>query len=170
MIRKLVDRNHPILREQLQNFDFSNPPMNPVELANDLIETMNEHNGIGLSANQIGLPYRVFVMRSAPEAVVCFNPRLIDSSSEEVQLEEGCLSYPYFFVPIKRPKLIKVRFTSYDGTTTTKKFDGITARCFQHELDHLNGVIFTKRANLYHLEKAKKAEKMMLNRLKRREI
>lgn len=170
MIRKLVDRNHPILREQLENFDFAKPPMNPVELANDLIETMNHHNGIGLSANQVGLPYKVFVMRSAPEAIVCFNPRLIDSSSEDVQLEEGCLSYPYLFVPIKRPKLIKVRYTSYDGTTTTKKFDGMTSRCFQHELDHLNGVIFTKRANLYHLEKAKKAEKMMLTRLKRREI
>lgn len=162
MIRELVDRNHPILRQELEPFDFLNPPMNPVELANDLIETMNHHNGMGLSANQVGLPYRVFVMRSAPEAIVCFNPRLIDTSSENVQLEEGCLSYPHLFVPIKRPKLIKVRYTSYDGTTTTKKFDGMTSRCFQHELDHLNGTIFTKRANLYHLEKAKKFQKKVL--------
>jgi peptide deformylase len=164
MVIDLVDQNHPLLKEELAPFDFANPPVNPVELANNLIETMNHHNGIGLSANQVGLPYRVFVMRSAPDAIVCFNPRIVDESSEIVQLEEGCLTYPFLFVPIKRPKLIKVRYTMYDGETVTKKFDGITSRCFQHELDHLNGVAFLRRANLYHLEKAKrKATKLAKN-------
>ena len=164
MIRKLVGSNDPILRQKIEPFDFENPPMNPVELANDLIETMNRHNGVGLSANQIGLPYRVFVMRSSPEAFVCFNPRIIDQSSEVVQLEEGCLSYPMLFLPIKRPKLIKVRYTSYTGETFTRKFDGITSRCFQHEMDHMNGTVFTTRANLYHLEKAKKNAALLSRR------
>jgi len=97
----------------------------------------------------------------AENVIGVINPKIIDVSSEMVTLEEGCLSHPNLFVKIKRPKFIKVRFTHPDGTTETKKFDGITARVFQHEMDHLNGILHTKRANRYHLDQAKKlAEKI----------
>jgi peptide deformylase len=160
MIQELVDKNDSILKREMKPFDFSNPPVDPVVLYNDLAETMIENGGIGLSANQVGLPYRFFVMRSE-EIIGCFNPKIVDFSSEQVILEEGCLSYPNLYVKIKRPKIIKVRYTLPNGETVTRKFDGITARCFQHELDHLNGIVYTKRANKIHLEQANKIVKKM---------
>lgn len=155
MIREIVKHTDPILKEAMPRFDFDNPIVNPVELYNDLAETLIDSDGMGLSANQIGVPTRMFVMR-AENVIGVINPRIIDVSTEMVTLEEGCLSYPNLFVKVKRPKFIKVRFTHPDGTTETKKFDGITARVFQHELDHLDGIQHTKRANRYHLEQAKK--------------
>ena len=155
MIKDILHHTANMLREEMPNFDFNNPIVNPVELYNDLAETMIDAEGMGLSANQIGVRTRMFVMR-AENVIGVINPKIIDASSETVVLEEGCLSYPNLFVKIKRPKFIKVRFTHPDGTTETKKFDGITARVFQHELDHLNGILHTKRANTYHMEQAKK--------------
>jgi len=163
MIVPILGKDHPILKEEMPAFDFQNPIMDPVELYNDLAETMRENEGMGLSANQIGLRTRAFVMR-AEEIIGVFNPRVVDISSETVMLEEGCLSYPNLFVKIKRPKSIKVRFTTPDGETSTKTFTGMTARVFLHELDHLNGIAHTSRANRYHLEQAKKLLKKLKNK------
>ena len=158
MIKDIVNHLDPILRQKTAVFDFSNPPINPVELYTDLAETMRENDGIGLAAPQIGLSYRAFVLR-AENIIGVFNPRVVDISSETVYLEEGCLSYPNLFVKIKRPKMIKARYTQPDGETVTKTFDGMTARAFLHELDHLDGIVYTTRANRYHLEQAKKLAK-----------
>lgn len=155
MIREILKHTDPFLKEEMPKFDFADPIVDPIELYKDLAETMIDADGMGLSANQIGVRTRMFVMR-AENVIGVINPRIIDVSTETVVLEEGCLSYPNLFVKIKRPKFIKVRFTHPDGTTETKKFDGITARVFQHELDHLNGIQHTKRANTYHMEQAKK--------------
>ncbi len=160
MIRELVDCYDPILRQRTENFDFTNPPINPVELYNDLAETMRENEGLGLAAPQVGLPYRAFVMR-AENIIGVFNPKIVDISSEMVYLEEGCLSYPNLWVKIKRPKKIKVRFTNPDGQTETRVFDGMSARVFQHETDHLDGILHIKRANRFHLEQAKKLAKKL---------
>lgn len=157
MIYDLVDCNSPILKQEMEPFDFSNPPVDPIELAANLAETMLHNEGLGLAANQCGLPYRVFVMRSNPLPIVCFNPKIVDYSEESVYLEEGCLSYPSLFVKVKRPKKIKVRFSEPNGNVVTTTYDGITARVFQHEYDHLEGITHTKRANRYHLEQARKA-------------
>jgi peptide deformylase len=151
---KLVPPNDPILTKPCDDFDFSNPPIDPIELAKDLVKTMYDSNGIGLSANQVGLPYRVFSMRGAPENFVCFNPKLVQPSEMEVILEEGCLTYQGLLVKIKRPQHIRVRFTTPNGETLTKQFTGMTARTFQHELDHLDGIIFYNRANRYHRDQA----------------
>ena len=150
---KLVDANDPILRQDLESFDFSNPPVDPEKLAIAMVECMRKNNGLGLSANQVGLPYNMFVIEGEP-AYACFNPKVVDISSEEVLLDEGCLSYPGLFVKIKRPRHVKVRFTGPDGETYTKKFTGMTARAFLHEYDHLRGQIFYQRANLVHRERA----------------
>ena len=163
MIVTILGKDHPILKEEMPAFDFDNPIVDPVLLYNDLAETMRENNGMGLSANQIGVRTRAFVMRSE-EIIGVFNPRVVDISSETVTLEEGCLSYPNLFVKIKRPKSIKVRFTTPDGETSTKTFTGMTARVFLHELDHLDGIAHTSRANRYHLEQAKKLFKKLKNR------
>jgi peptide deformylase len=158
MIHDLVDKHHPILKTELDKFDFQNPPTDPIQLAHDLAETMLAKGGIGISANQIGLPYRVFAMM-AEKIIVCFNSILLSESDEQIVLEEGCLSYPNLFVKIKRPQEIRVRYTEPNGNIITEKFSGMTARVFQHELDHLNGIVYTKRANLIHLEQAKKNAK-----------
>jgi peptide deformylase len=159
----ILDRTAPILKEVMPAFDFRNPIMDPVELYTALAETMRDNEGMGLSANQIGIRTRAFVMR-AEEIIGVFNPRVVDVSSETVMLEEGCLSYPNLFVKIKRPKSIKVRFTTPDGETSTKTFTGMTARVFLHELDHLDGIAHTSRANRYHLEQAKKLVKKINRR------
>lgn len=158
MIRERVSFTDSILRTKAELFDFNNPPVNPVELYEELSENMIEYHGIGLSANQIGLPYRAFVIR-AEEIIGVFNPKIVDFSSEIIILEEGCVSNEGMFVKIKRPKKIRVRFTLPNGEITTRRFDGLTSRCFQHELDHLDGILYTSRANSFHLEQAKKKKK-----------
>lgn len=158
MIHPLVHCNDPILKQEMEKFDFQNPPTDPIQLAKDLAETMIQENGLGLSANQIGLPYRAFAMK-AEQIIVCFNPMIVDESTEQLYLEEGCLSFPMLYVKVKRPKKIKVRYTEPNGNVVTRVFDGMTARVFQHELDHLNGIVYTKRANKFHLEQARKRAK-----------
>lgn len=150
---ELVSDTDPILTKQVELFDFNNPPTDPRQLAIDMVNFMRDQNGIGLSANQIGLPYRVFVMEGEP-AYACFNPRIVVQGEELVLLEEGCLTFPKLYVKVKRSKSIKVRFNGPDGDVYTKTFTGMTARVFQHELDHLNGVHFIRRASHIHKEQA----------------
>jgi peptide deformylase len=165
MIKDIVKHTDSILKEVMPAFDFRNPVVDPLQLYTDLAETMRDNEGMGLSANQIGVRTRAFVMRGE-EILGIFNPRVVDESSEMVTLEEGCLSYPNLFVKIKRPKSIKVRFTTPDGETSTKTFTGMTARVFLHELDHLDGVAHTSRANRFHLDQAKK----LIKKLKKRPL
>jgi peptide deformylase len=158
---EIIKGDDEFLTSTIPEFNFINPPESPNDIALELMKTMNENNGIGLAANQIGKLYRVFVMRGNPENLVCFNPRIVHISEEQIVLEEGCLSYPNLIIKIKRPKNIRVRFQTPSGSIETKVFDGLTARVFQHELDHLNGILFYRRANRIHKEQAfKKMEKL----------
>lgn len=169
MVLELAKSEHPLLTQKLEEFDFKNPPVDPVELANTLIETLKAKRGMGLSANQVGLPHRVFVLWSE-KPFVCFNPRIVDVSTETNLLEEGCLSFPHLLIKIKRPAIIKVRFENAFGETQTEKFVGMTARAFLHELDHMDGVLFQSRANRIHLDRALHQQKVLTRRLKRGEV
>ena len=163
MILPLVDKKDPGLRQKLPKFDFLNPPTDPIQLAKDLTETMIANNGIGLAANQVGLPYNCFVIKANP-IIACFNPIIVDQTSEKILLEEGCLTFPGFFVRVKRPSVIKVRYTEPNGNIVTKKFIGMTARIFQHEIEHLNGEMFFKDCTKSTLELAiKKSKKSGFN-------
>ena len=163
---ELVKSNDPILLTQCLPFDFQNPPIDPYDLAHDLVEFMYENNGLGLAANQVGLPYRVFAMRGHPQNFVCFNPKIISESAEVVSMEESCLSFPGLVVKVKRPKSIRARFTMANGEIKTEPFVGMTARIFLHELDHLDGRLFYNRANKFHkeasLKKWKRGEKSFI--------
>lgn len=152
----LVDPKDPILTTPCQVFDFKNPPFDPIEFSKTLVKFMYDKNGIGLAANQVGVPYRIFAMRGQPENFVCFNPKIVQPSEMKIELEEGCLTYPNLLVKITRPQHVRVRFTMPNGDTITKQFTGLTARIFQHELDHLDGIIFYNRANRYHRDTALK--------------
>jgi peptide deformylase len=152
-ILPLIPENDVILRTPCQEFDFDNPPTEPNQLAIDLAETMISKNGLGLAAPQVGIPYRVFAMTGNP-IKVCFNPRIVDQTSDEVLLEEGCLSYPGLVCKVKRPSMVKIRYTMPNGETVTERFIGMTARVILHEMDHLDGILFFNRASLYHREQA----------------
>ena len=153
---ELVKDDNPILKTVCKDFDFVNPPFDPIEFAKELVKFMYDNNGIGLAANQVGVPYRIFAMRAAPENFVCFNPRIVMPGTDEIILEEGCLTFPGLLVKIKRSQHIKVRFETPNADTMTKQFTGLSARIFQHELDHLNGELFFQKANRFHREQAMK--------------
>lgn len=151
---KLVTPDDPTLVKVCEEFDFIHPPFEPIEFAKELVKFMYDSNGIGLAANQVGVPYRIFAMRGEPENFVCYNPRIVHRSEQEVILEEGCLTYPGLLVKIKRPQHIRVRFRTPNGETLTKQFTGMSARIFQHELDHLDGIVFYNKANRFHRDQA----------------
>lgn len=159
MIRDLIDCNSDLLRTKLEPFDFQKYSSEEVQkICNDLIETMIHYEGLGLSANQVGLSHRVFVLWSNP-TMVCFNPKIVGYEGDEIFFSEGCLSYPNLYVKIKRPSYVRVRYQKPNGETVTDKLMGMTARVFQHELDHLDGIIYTSRANKLHLERGLRNKK-----------
>lgn len=151
---ELIKADNPILTTPCKEFNFVFPPFDPIEFSKELVAFMYANKGLGLAANQIGQPYRVFAMRGEPENFVCFNPRIVDVGQTTAYMEEGCLTYPGLIVKIKRPQSIKVRFDTPNGDTLTKTFAGLTARIFQHELDHLDGKVFYNQANRVHRDRA----------------
>jgi peptide deformylase len=146
------------LKQTLEQFDFENPPVDPVELAHTLTKAMLSEDAMGLAANQLGLPYRVFVIKANP-VLCCFNPRIIDEGEETAIMEEGCLSFKGGYVKVKRPRRIKVRYTLPNGEVVTEKYIDMTARVFQHELDHLDGITMLERASFLERERYHKRKK-----------
>jgi peptide deformylase len=113
-----------------------------------MVEFMIAHNGIGLSANQIGLDAKVFVMGDSVEnSTMCINPTVLQYTQDTVIDVEGCLSFPNVFVKIKRPKEILARYWNENLEECTVKIEGYSAKCYLHELDHLLGITFKDRAS-----------------------
>ena len=172
---ELVEEATKVLREPTDEFDFKNPPEDPKEVEKNLGEAMERFGGLGLSANQLGLNYRVFVMRTADSGIKAFfNPEVTKLSKETEMMKEGCLSFPDIYLMIKRPKAIEFEYTDSDGERHTLQLEGLGSRCVQHELDHLNGIIFLQRASRFKIERALKARpkerKKRLNYERRMEI
>ena len=173
---KLVEETHLILRQKCDPFDFENPIMDPYELSDELQKIRKEGSGVGLAAPQVGLNTQVLVIGMGnleTEGVedydqVFFNPNILSKGTEQIYMMEGCLSYPGLFVKIKRPTGIVMEWWTEEDTRCEEKFSGMTSRILQHEVDHLNGITFIKRAGRYHVEKAKKDLKMQ-KRLRKRQ-
>jgi peptide deformylase len=147
---KIIKFPNTILRTLVPDWDFENPPTDPVQLEKDMIETMFALRGIGLAAPQVGLPYRMFTMgySGSPEsAQAFFNPMVVKTVDEVDDLEEGCLSFPGIYVSIKRPKKILARWQNSLGEWQESEFDGYNCKCFLHELDHLEGIVFQDRVS-----------------------
>lgn len=148
------------MRKTMPFFDFDNPPIDPIELKNEMIDRMFEEGGVGLAANQIGYEYRVFVMKGANKEQSMFfvNPEIIQFSEETVVMEEGCLTggCEGIFANITRPEKIVARWQDELGEIRELDFSGMTARCFQHELDHLNGILFIDHMSRIKYERAVK--------------
>ena len=165
---QLVKHPDPILRQKLVDFDFNNPIFDPKDLEEQMVILMAQEFGLGLSANQVGIDARVFVMQTqnlegvyTPFAV--FNPTILAVDSEEELGEEGCLSFPGLFFKVKRPSHVVAEFFDRDNNKCIIRLDGIDARCFLHELDHLNGICFTDKISKVKLELAIKKQRKLLN-------
>ena len=119
-----------------------------VEISKILKDNMIHHKGVGLSANQLGINERVFVMilhMETEEIITCFNPRIIKKYKDCGWFEEGCLSYPDEIINVNRPNRIVVKYEDEDKKNHKIKLDGLAARVFLHEFDHLEGIVFTER-------------------------
>ena len=162
MLIKEVKR---LLEKVTEHWSFEKPPKDTMEFAKELIEAMWSHSGLGISANQLGYNYRAFAMRgeTKKESIVCFNPTIKDFSPEMNTMEEGCLSLPDVYAKVVRPSHVAISYLDEDGKEEGQLASGITARVFQHELDHLDGILFVDRlgefAKQRAFEKAKKIKK-----------
>jgi peptide deformylase len=126
------------------------------KLVEDMFETMYDAPGIGLAAIQIGTPKRVVTMDLAKKdepkkPQVFINPEILWTSEEKATYEEGCLSIPEYYEEVERPDRVRFRYTNLDGETVEQDAEGLMATCVQHEIDHLNGVLF-----IDHLSKLKR--------------
>ena len=160
MIIKEVKR----LREKVtEHWSFENPKKDTKEFVKELVDAMWKNSGLGISANQLGHSYRVFAMRGATkaESIVCFNPEIKDFSPEMNTMEEGCLSLPDVFARVVRPAHVAISYRNEDGNEEGQLASGMTARVFQHELDHLDGILFVDRLSKLSRERAfEKARKI----------
>ena len=116
------------------------------KLMDDMLQTMYAANGIGLAAIQIGIPKRIIVMDISKDGnknpLFFVNPIIKNKDKEKTTYEEGCLSVPEFFAEIDRPKYCEVEYLDYNGKDKILKADGLLATCIQHEMDHLEGILF----------------------------
>jgi len=145
MLKKLIPSNDKLLHEKIVKCSYN---LDRGKLSYTLTENMFHHNGVGLSANQIGIKERAFVMISDMESqdtLTCFNPKIVKESKEMVTMEEGCLSYPELFLDIARPETIVVKYEDEGKELHKIKLTGFIARIFQHEYDHMEGIDFTQR-------------------------
>ena len=173
---KLVDQFDPILMQKCEPFNFNEPVMDPYELSDELQKIRVEGGGIGLAAPQVGINTQVLVIGMGNFQTegtedynqVFFNPNILSTAGEKTYMLEGCLSYPGLVVKVKRPTDIVMEWWTEEDTRCEEEFKGITSRILQHEVDHLNGITFIKRAERYHLEKARKELKMQ-KRLRKRQ-
>jgi peptide deformylase len=144
-IKPLIILPDPLLRQVSQPVERVDSELN--QLVDDMLETMYEAPGIGLAAIQVGVPRRLLVIDLAkegedPAPLVFINPKVIRSSDDRSSYEEGCLSIPDYYAEVERPASITVTSLDRTGKEVTTEADGLLATCLQHEIDHLDGVLF----------------------------
>jgi peptide deformylase len=144
----ILEAPHPLLKVKAEPVQAADASLR--ELAADMLETMYAAPGVGLAAPQVGVPKRLFVADVAdrkkgeePRPMVLLNPEVTWRSEEEVVQEEGCLSLPGQFADVARPAAVRVRYLDLEGERREVEAGGLLARCLQHEIDHLDGVLFT---------------------------
>ena len=167
---RLLMQIAPFMDDTLEQFGFADRK----ELSKVMYDNMVKYGGLGLSANQVGLPYRMFVMGGHPQVEdgkvrTVFNPLINDVSPESINLKEGCLSFPFLFLSIKRPKWCSVRYTDENGEEIEETLHGMSARIFMHENEHMNGYVFTDLVSKLKLERAEKSKQKMIKEIKKRQ-
>jgi peptide deformylase len=164
----LYDENHYMLRSKVA--EYSDPLPNPImtNLVQRLIVTKEQYSGIGLSANQCGVSERFFVIGTNESTIVCINPKVLNAAPNMVNDNEGCLSFPGLYCKIYRPGWVDVEYTTPQGEVVQTRLEGLTARCFLHELDHLNGIRFVDYVKPLALKMARQKQEKRIKTIKRR--
>jgi peptide deformylase len=144
-VKKILTEPNKLLRQVSKSVDKVGDEERA--LMNDMLETMYDAPGIGLAAIQIGVPKRIIVMdigrdENKKEPRYFVNPVIKNKNEEKAKYEEGCLSVPDQFAEIERPNSCEVEYLDYDGKKQLLKADGLLATCIQHEMDHLEGILF----------------------------
>jgi len=164
----LFDENHPMMKQRIPEYNITLLP-NPVmtNTINRLKMTMKLYNGLGLSANQCGVFERVFIVGNEEIVIVCINPKLIKASDDLIKDNEGCLSFPGLFLKVERASSVEVEYYDLQGKKYNTTFTGLTARCFLHELDHMNGITMDKHVKPLALKMAKDKQGKLFKKVKR---
>jgi peptide deformylase len=158
---ELLKETDPILKEKAERWDFENH-VNAAVIEQEMLETMRAHNGIGLAANQVGLLRRVFVMKLQDgREMGFFNPAILVGDNADIHGEEGCLSFPNLWLKIPRNDKITAMYLDNTGKRCIIQLEGIDSRCFQHELDHLDGITFTEYVSSLKLQMARKKQRKL---------
>ena len=142
--------NEPVLGKKCEKIEKVDKKIR--KLIVDMIQTMKEKQGIGLAAPQVGVSKRVIVVQADLKnrrILALINPKIIKKSKETEKVEEGCLSFPDIFLEIKRAKEIEVEGLDINGEKIRMKTKELLARAFQHEIDHLDGILFFNRLNFF---------------------
>ena len=164
----LFNEDYPMLLQRIPEYDVSRLP-NPVlgKLIKRLKMTMKLHGGIGLSANKCGIFERVFVLGANDAIWACINPKIINASPDLIRDKEGCLSFPGLALGVERHSWVEAEFINEECKVVQMRFEGLTARCFQHELDHMNGIKFTSKVKPLALQMAKKQQQKLIKKIMR---
>ena len=138
--------------------------MDPGEISKNMIDLMHKYKGIGLAANQVGVDAQIFVM-GEEKPITVINPIITEVGPERVEMEEGCLSFPGLYFKVKRPSVVSVQYLDIEQKECIIKLEGLHARVFLHEYDHLQGITFDQRISKLRLEMAKKKQEKLLKDL-----
>ena len=166
---RLLMKIAPFTDDMLKEFKIQDRK----ELSKKMYDSMTKYGGIGLSANQVGLPFRMFVAGGHPElergmAIAMYNPVIKSISDDTTMLKEGCLSFPFIFLAIKRPKDVVMSYTDTNGKEQEAHLKGLMARVCLHEYDHMQGKVFTEHASKMKLDMAKKKATKMMRMVEKR--
>ncbi len=140
----LIGENNKTLRQRSLPVRHINADVR--NLIEQMRKTMEENNGVGLAAIQIGEPTRIIVCEIDDKFYTFINPEIIKSFPETLVMEEGCLSLPGIYGEVERPKKISIKATNFEGKKIKMKAFGLLARVIQHEIDHLDGILFIDKA------------------------
>lgn len=152
----ILHDGHPLLRESLAETPVAELD-DPIGIAEAMERTMVEADGFGLAANQVGLRVRAFAIHlRSGEVMTMFNPRLTPIDGESDLGEEGCLSFPGLYLKVRRLRRVRVQYEKARGQSASMDLDGIDAVCAQHEVDHLDGRVFTSRVSSLVLRMARR--------------
>jgi len=160
----LVTEGHPALTSVSIPFDVSKTP-EWMPVFETMKAIMVEHRGIGLAANQVGILKRFFLIVLNGETEVVLNPEIIESSDVYESMDEGCISFANLFLKVKRATAIKVKYTTIEGVQKEVSLNGTEAQCFQHELEHLDGIVFVSKVPALSLQMAKEKRQKLIKRL-----
>ena len=158
----------PFTDDMLKEHDFKDRK----ELTESMFTCMKKFHGIGLTCNQVGLPFNMFVIGGHPSIekglkMTCFNPMIVSAGEETIMMKEGCLTYPFIFLDIKRPRKIVAKYTDEKGDLQEAHLDGMMSRIFQHEYDHMLGRNFTEKVSKFKLKRAMAKREKMIKKIEK---